>query len=67
MFESGVTQRENIKGVQKHDSLMYSSTMTLHNTRTIKAFGHASGFSIRFYNDATQYKNTRNVLDTYIR
>ena len=65
--ESGVTQCENVKGVQTHDSVMHGSTMTLHNMITLKAFGHALGFSIRFYDDATQYENTRNVLNTYLR
>ena len=66
-IESGVTQRENVKGVRAHESVMHDSTMTLNNMRTLKAFRHASGFSIRFYNDATQYENARNVLDTYLR
>ena len=65
--ESGVTQLENVKGVRTHDILMNGSTMMLHNTRTLKAFKHASGFSIRFYDDSTQYKNARNVLDTHLR
>ena len=66
-FESGVTQRENVKGVQTHESVMHGSTMTRHNTRTINVFEHVSGFSIQFYDDATKYEIARNVLDTYLR
>ena len=53
--ESGVTQSENGKCIRTYDSGMHGSTMTLHNMRRLKAFRHASGFSIRFHNDATQY------------
>ena len=65
--ELGVAQSENIKGVQMREIVMNGSTMTLHNMITLKAFGHALVFSIWFYDDATQYENTRNVLDTYLR
>ena len=65
--ESGVTQHDTVKGVQTHESIMHSSTMTLHNMITLKAFRRASGFMIRFYNDATQYNNAISVLNTYLR
>ena len=65
--ELSVTQCENVKGVRTHESLIHGSTMMMHNMITLKAFRHASVFSILFYDDATQYKNARNVLDTYIR
>ena len=56
-----------LKVLQKHESGIHGSTMTMHNMITLKSFGHASGFSIQIYNDTTQYENTRNILDTYLR